>query len=497
MTTAAELLAEARRDADAAGRLRRWRWRRQRAPRVRAPRAAPARARGADEVVVETARRTDGTTGAYVFARWGTPRRIINAHVDTVPANAGWSRSPWSPHVAGGKLYGLGAADTKGAIAATLVALDAAKPRDLGVLFSGDEESGSAVMHAAFLASPHARDVREAIVCEPTQRCAGVAHRGVLAQTASFEGAGGHSSKADFMPKPIATLARLAVALDELGRARIASGPPGMQGLCLNLAALHGGVAFNVVPQRAVLEWSLRPYPGFDRAAWDARDRRRRARRRSRDRDRDDDRSSAVSLRAPRRAGRARRAVRALDRQPRLLDRGRAARRARQGRDRDRPRRYRAGARRRRVRRARRSRLGRRAVPNALGARIVRKVRTLLAMLACCCSRSASVAGARADDVRLPPGTRKDAATGELVSGRGLRDTTDFIAKELSRNRRDRRRDPARPVPRARRRGHTLHQPRAEHPVAGEIHVLHTAGKTLRSPSSRATNPLTKVARAS
>jgi len=43
-----------------------------------------------------------------------------------------------------------------------------------------------------------------------------------------------------------------------------------MTGLCLNIAALHGGVAFNVIPQRGLLEWSLRPYPGFDRAAWDA-----------------------------------------------------------------------------------------------------------------------------------------------------------------------------------------------------------------------------------
>ena len=35
-------------------------------------------------------------------------------------------------------------------------------------------------------------------------------------------------------------------------------------------------------------------------------------------------------------------------------------------------------------------------------------------------------------DVKMPPGTRTD-ASGQLVSGRGLRDTTDFIAKELER----------------------------------------------------------------
>jgi len=230
--------------------------------------APKLRALGADDVVVEHATRSDGSAGAYVFARWGTPRRLINAHVDTVPANAGWTRSPWQPTLANGKLYGLGACDTKAAIAATLVALAGRRPRDLGVLFSGDEEAGSAIMHT-FLATPYAKEITEAIVCEPTARTAGIAHRGVLAGSASLEGAGGHSSKADFMPKPIAKLARLAVALDDLGVRRLHDGPIGMQGLCMNVAALHGGVAFNVVPQRGQLEWSTRPFPGFDRAGYE------------------------------------------------------------------------------------------------------------------------------------------------------------------------------------------------------------------------------------
>ena len=43
----------------------------------------------------------------------------------------------------------------------------------------------------------------------------------------------------------------------------------------------------------------------------------------------------------------------------------------------------------------------------------------------------ASIAHA-APDLRMPRGTRTD-ASGQLVSGRGLRDTTDFLAKELDR----------------------------------------------------------------
>jgi acetylornithine deacetylase len=231
------------------------------------------RSRGADEVIVADTPRTDGSPGAYVFARWGTPKRVINAHVDTVPANTGWSRDPWDAYIEGGKVFGLGSADTKGAIAATLIALATEHPRDRGVLFSGDEEAGSKVMEA-FLASPHAAPIEEVIVCEPTARAAGTAHRGIVAQTATMHGPGGHSSKADHLPKPLAALARLASALDDSARRRINEGPTdpalaSMTGTCLNIASLAGGIAFNVIPSRGELGWSIRPYPGFDRAAWD------------------------------------------------------------------------------------------------------------------------------------------------------------------------------------------------------------------------------------
>jgi acetylornithine deacetylase len=227
-------------------------------------------ARGADEVVVVEAGRgaDDKGQGGYVFARWGDPTLLINAHVDTVPANNGWSRDPWTATVVGDRLHGLGACDTKGAIAAAIVALDRARPKNVGLLFSGDEERGTASMRH-FLKSPRRAGVERAIVCEPTARRAGVRHRGVLAYRATTSSEGGHSSRADRMARPIATLARLAVMLDDYGRAFAKHGPDDMPGTCMNVAGLDGGVAFNVVPTSAVLTWSLRPWPGFDRTEWD------------------------------------------------------------------------------------------------------------------------------------------------------------------------------------------------------------------------------------
>ncbi len=77
-------------------------------------------------------------------------------------------------------------------------------------------------------------------------------------------GPGGHSSRVDGIDNPIAILARAAVALDDFGREQRDQGPEGFRGICLNVAALDGGIAFNVIPTRATLSLSLRPAPGTD-----------------------------------------------------------------------------------------------------------------------------------------------------------------------------------------------------------------------------------------
>jgi acetylornithine deacetylase len=200
---------------------------------------------------------------AYVYARFGAtpPTLLLNAHVDTVPANSGYSSPPHLLVRRGDRLHGLGAADTKGAIATILEALSARPGASVGVLFSGDEERAGTCIRA-FLETEAARGLRHAIVCEPTGCRVGVRHRGIGAATATLEGPGGHSSRADGLVNPIAVLARAAVALEQWGTAEKGRGPAGFEGLCLNVAGLDGGVAFNVVPTRATLSLSLRPAPG-------------------------------------------------------------------------------------------------------------------------------------------------------------------------------------------------------------------------------------------
>ncbi len=218
-----------------------------------------------DELTVASVPRNHGNdeSGAYVWARFGTPKTVINVHLDTVEVASGWTRDPFVMSQDNGRLYGLGTADTKGAIACVLTALAHTTIKDIGILFSGDEERSSTVIDA-FLKTTHIKDIERVIVCEPTSRSLGIRHRGIRSYHLSTSGSGGHSSRADHSPKPLVVCARLAIELDTLGERYLDIGPEGMQGLCLNIAKIGTPVPFNVIAERGELVFSVRPPPGFD-----------------------------------------------------------------------------------------------------------------------------------------------------------------------------------------------------------------------------------------
>jgi acetylornithine deacetylase len=210
---------------------------------------------------------------ASTFALFGTetPRVIINAHIDTVPANSGYTTPPHTLTRIDRRLHGLGSADTKGAISAILEAFwrrrdNATLPPSIAVLFSGDEElGGHSIRH--FLASDRRQGLERAIVCEPTGTRIGKRHRGLQAFRLQAMAQGGHSSLSGKVPNPMSCLARVAVALDDLGHSYQDLGPDSLKGICMNIASLEGGVAFNVIPTQASLTISIRPAPEVNR--WD------------------------------------------------------------------------------------------------------------------------------------------------------------------------------------------------------------------------------------
>ncbi len=235
------------------------------------------------EVLVEDL----GGGSVNVLAVRGEPRVLFNCHLDTVRADGGWMRDPFSlavkgernggwnppplsvvdggwnppplPVVEGERVFGLGACDIKGAAACLLVA---AKETDgpLAVLLTTDEEGGKGRCIGHFLKTREFEpDV--VVVCEPTGCEAVAGHRGFASFEVSFRGGAGHTSLADATVSSAVHHAvrwaneALSIAETELGDGRF------------NIGIIEGGTASNVVASSARVRFGYRPLPGAEAAA--------------------------------------------------------------------------------------------------------------------------------------------------------------------------------------------------------------------------------------
>ncbi|WP_432842171.1 M20 family metallopeptidase [Dactylosporangium sp. CA-092794] len=123
------------------------------------------------------------------------PTLMLNAHLDTVPPYG--MPEALCPRIEDGRLYGRGAADMKGALAAMTAVVAALAAPD--VSFAGEllltavagEESGSAGMRALVAAGVRADF---AVVGEPTRLRVARAHKGALWAEAAFRGRAAHGS---------------------------------------------------------------------------------------------------------------------------------------------------------------------------------------------------------------------------------------------------------------------------------------------------------------
>lgn len=215
-----------------------------------------------DEIIVDTVGRTRGKSDSgYVMARWGNPKTLLNVHIDTVPSGEGWISDPLKLRRENGRVIGLGTSDIKGAAACILAAMETNPPKDVAILFSGDEEHGSEVMPAV-IKRGHYGGAKSAIVCEPTCCEVGRQHRGMLAMNALFTGRGGHSSLSDVTERPLLQAARLAAAWGDYGDVHREFGNAPYKGLCLNIGDIENDGSYNVIPTRSKLWASMRPPPG-------------------------------------------------------------------------------------------------------------------------------------------------------------------------------------------------------------------------------------------
>jgi acetylornithine deacetylase/succinyl-diaminopimelate desuccinylase-like protein len=124
------------------------------------------------------------------------PTLLFDAHLDVVPVTdpAAWTHAPFGAELDQGRLWGRGSADTKGALAAMLIAGGAAGDFRGTLLVSASvcEENMTAVALAEVLAR-HPADL--VIVGEPTSLCLGTAQKGRAGLWLEAAGRSAHSSR--------------------------------------------------------------------------------------------------------------------------------------------------------------------------------------------------------------------------------------------------------------------------------------------------------------
>ena len=195
----------------------------------------------------------------------GSRHFAFAGHVDVVPPGEGWASGAFEPEIRGELLYGRGAVDMKGAVAA-MVAAAAEVPQEAGTLsliITGDEE-GTAVNGTRALIEL----IRErgevpdlCLVGEPTSvdrlgDTMKIGRRGSLNVWLEVEGVQGHVAYPHLADNPIPRLVALLAELDALV---LDEGTDWFQASNLEITDLEvGNPAHNVIPAKARARISIR-----------------------------------------------------------------------------------------------------------------------------------------------------------------------------------------------------------------------------------------------
>ena len=190
-------------------------------------------------------------------------RLLLAPHLDTVNA----TDEQFIPRTRNGRLYGRGACDTKGSVAAMLTALcelaqGRQRPAETEIVFAGlvDEEQGQAGSRA-LVSRGFTADM--AIVGEPTRSQVVTAHKGTLWLCLETHGKSAHGSWPELGRNAVHEMARVVDLLEtdyaaQLKRRR----HPLLGSATVSVGAICGGSQANIVPDRCSILIDRRTLPG-------------------------------------------------------------------------------------------------------------------------------------------------------------------------------------------------------------------------------------------
>lgn len=204
----------------------------------------------------------------------GGPVLMLLGHTDVVPPGPieQWTSDPFEPTIRDGNLYGRGAADMKGSVAAFVVALErfvAAHPQHpgtVGLLLTSDEEGDAidGVPKVANLFRERGQRIDWCVTGEPSSKTTlgdllRVGRRGTLSATLTVQGIQGHVAYPEKARNPI----HLAMpALAELAAWRWDEGYENFPPTSLQISNIHAGTgANNVIPGELQVLFNLRYNP--------------------------------------------------------------------------------------------------------------------------------------------------------------------------------------------------------------------------------------------
>jgi succinyl-diaminopimelate desuccinylase len=192
------------------------------------------------------------------------PTVVLHGHIDVVPGRPG----QFEPRVEGDRLYGRGAYDMKGALAAMLVTAAAMRDQDrvrvrLGIV--GDEESEEEAERGSdhLVDSGFTGDF--AITGEPTDLHIGVEAKGVLALRVQVGGVAAHGATPWLGDNAVLRALDVFRSIESLPFARHSSEL--FDRPSINLGRILGGDALNKVPDRCAIDVDIRYLPDQDPAA--------------------------------------------------------------------------------------------------------------------------------------------------------------------------------------------------------------------------------------
>lgn len=217
--------------------------------------------------------RLDFADTQNIWLRRGKPRPLLVflGHTDVVPSGplAAWQTPPFAPTLHDGKLYGRGAADMKGGIAAFITAIErfiAKHPDHLGsiaVLLTSDEEGSATngVIKVVEVLEQRGEKIDWCVVGEPScNRQIGdvirVGRRGSLCAKLTVKGQQGHVAYPQLASNPIHTFAP---ALNDLTEEVWDHGNHFFPPTRLQISNIHAGTgAENIIPGVLEVQFNLR-----------------------------------------------------------------------------------------------------------------------------------------------------------------------------------------------------------------------------------------------